>query len=98
MTTETPIRATHGQLLAVLVRVAAEDNPHRSGSRPDESGAPVPALDIETQGGRGAAEDRYRPANRPGVIATVRGHPTRIVADRLTRRDTDGHLHMLYAR
>ncbi|AYF78331.1 hypothetical protein D7D52_35935 [Nocardia yunnanensis] len=56
------------------------------------------ALSIETQGGAGAAEDGYLPADRPGVIATIRGHLTRIVADRLTWRDNDGHMHMLYAR
>ncbi|WP_067574458.1 hypothetical protein [Nocardia acidivorans] len=56
------------------------------------------ALDIEIQGGAGAAEDGYTPANRPGVVATIRAHLTRIVTDRLTWSDTEGHLHMLYAR
>ncbi|MFE3229839.1 hypothetical protein [Nocardia sp. NPDC059228] len=56
------------------------------------------ALDIETQGGHGAAEDGYRPANRPGVIATIRARLARTITDGLTWRDDDGHLHLLYSK
>ncbi|WP_280463519.1 hypothetical protein [Nocardia carnea] len=58
----------------------------------------VEALEIETQGGRGAAEDGYRPADRPGVIATIRRHLVTAVADRLTWRDDDGTPHMLWSK
>ncbi len=55
------------------------------------------ALDIETQGGQGAIEDGYRPADRKGVVATIRRHLTSAVAERLTWRDDDGGLHMLWS-
>lgn len=56
------------------------------------------ALEIETQGGAGAAEDGYRPADRRGVIATVRRHLVNAVADRLTWRDDDGTTHLLWSK
>ncbi|MFD3431215.1 hypothetical protein [Nocardia fluminea] len=55
------------------------------------------ALEIETQGGQGAIEDGYRPADRKGVLGTIRRHLTGAVAERLTWRDDDGSLHMLWS-
>ncbi|MEV4241740.1 hypothetical protein AB0J47_42100 [Nocardia sp. NPDC049737] len=57
----------------------------------------VEALDIEMQGGAGAIEDGYRPADRKGVVGAIRGFLTRAVAERLTWRDNDGHMHMLWS-